>query len=205
MCSQYQAVEIATLLPGSHIKEIIDSDRIVYVGAMTEEKNRLPCIQTRCYWFVDLEKRGNITKLNCFRCQFKVPLSSHRSLIFQGVHILFQMPFIQCNNSSVLPRPFSEGGTPCRFLVTPCPFQEAEMTPCPFLGDAQRRPVTFYLTPNVTVHGNRRGNYAARTFPLFYSTAFVIVIRLVYKNLRYWPIRIYFGRLAIDCCINFIQ
>ena len=106
---------------------------------------------------------------------------------------------------SVLPRPFSEGGTPCRFLVTPCPFQEAEMTPCPFLGDAQRRPVTFYLTPNVTVHGNRRGNYAARTFPLFYSTAFVIVIRLVYKNLRYWPIRIYFGRLAIDCCINFIQ
>ena len=76
------------------------------------------------------------------------------------------------------------------------------MTPCPFLGDAQRRPVTFYLTPNVTVHSNRRGNYAARTFPLFYSTAFVIVIRLVYKNLRYWPIRIYFGRLAIDCCIN---
>ena len=107
--------------------------------------------------------------------------------------------------NSVLPRPFSEGGTPCRFLVTPCPFQEAEMTPCPFLGDAQRRPVTFYLTPNVTVHGNRRGNYAARTFPLFYSTAFIIVIRLVYKNLRYWPIRIYFGRLAIDCCINFIQ
>ena len=106
---------------------------------------------------------------------------------------------------SVLPRPFSECGTPYRFLVTPCPFQEAEMTPCPSLGDAQRRPVTFYLTPNVTVHGNRRGNYAARTFPLFYSTSFVIVIRLVYKNLRYWPIRIYFGRLAIDCCINFIQ
>ena len=101
--------------------------------------------------------------------------------------------YVHC---SVLPRPFSEGGTPCRFLVTPCPFQEAEMTPCPFLGDAQRRPVTFYLTPNVTVHGNRRGNYAACTFPLFYSTAFVIVIRLVYKNLRYWPIRIYFGRLA---------
>ena len=38
MCSQYQAVEIATLLPGSHIKEIMDSDRIVYVGAMTGEK-----------------------------------------------------------------------------------------------------------------------------------------------------------------------
>ena len=34
---------------------------------------------------------------------------------------------------SVLPRPFSEGGTPCPFLVTPCPFQKAEMTPSPFL------------------------------------------------------------------------
>ena len=38
---------------------------------------------------------------------------------------------------SVLPRPFSEGGTPCPFLVTPCPFQKAEMTPCP-----------FFVTPN---------------------------------------------------------
>ena len=126
-----------------------------------------------------------------------------RSMVSQ-IHRL-RPTYISAVYTSVLPRPFSEGGTPCRFLVTPCPFQEAEMTPCPFLGDAQRRPVTFYLTPNVTVHGNRRGNYAARTFPLFYSTAFVIVIRLVYKNLRYWPIRIYFGRLAIDCCINFIQ
>ena len=26
------------------------------------EKNRLPCIQTMCYWSVELEKRGNITK-----------------------------------------------------------------------------------------------------------------------------------------------
>ena len=37
------------------------------------------------------------------------------------------------STSSVLPRPFSEGGTPCPFLVMPCPFQKAEMTPCPFL------------------------------------------------------------------------
>ena len=38
-------------------------------------------------------------------------------------------------SASVLPRarPFSEGGTPCPFLVTPCPFQKAEMMPCPFL------------------------------------------------------------------------
>ena len=137
-------------------------------------------------------------------------ISVTKSLISRERHAL-ESKFKKHMNSiyityiSVLPRPFSEGGTPCRFLVTPCPFQEAEMTPCPFLGDAQRRPVTFYLTPNVTVLGNRRGNYAARTFPLFYSTAFVIVIRLVYKNLRYWPIRIYFGRLAIDCCIHFTK
>ena len=61
----------------------------------------------------------------------------------------------------------------------------------------------FYFATNVTVCGNRRGNYACVS--LFYSTAFVIVIRLVYKNLCYWPIRIYFGMIATDCCITFIQ
>ena len=35
--------------------------------------------------------------------------------------------------------------------------------------------------------------------------AFVIVIRLVYKSLCYWPLRIYFDMLASDCCITFIQ
>ena len=67
------------------------------------------------------------------------------------------------------------------------------MTPC----------YNFYFSTNVTVRGNRRGNYACVS--LFYSTAFVIVIRLVYKNLCYWPIRIYFGMLATDGCITFIQ
>ena len=67
------------------------------------------------------------------------------------------------------------------------------MTPC----------YNFYFAPNVTVRGNRRGNYACVS--LFHSTAFVIVIRLVYKNHCYWPIRIYFGLLATDCCITFIQ
>ena len=38
---------------------------------------------------------------------------------------------------SVLPRPFSKGGTPCRVLMTPCLFQEAEMTQC-----------LFWVTPN---------------------------------------------------------
>ena len=84
--------------------------------------------------------------------------------------------------------------------MTPCLFQEAEMTPCLFLVTPC---YNFYFATNVTVRGNRRGNYACVS--LFYSTAFVIVIRLVYKNLCYWPIRIYFGMLATDCCITFIQ
>ena len=96
--------------------------------------------------------------------------------------------------------PFSKGGTPCRVLMMPCRvlmmpclFQETEMTPCLFLVTPS---YNFYFAPNVTVRGNRRGNYACVS--LFYSTAFVI--RLVYKNLR-----IYFGMLATDCCITFIQ
>ena len=36
------------------------------------------------------------------------------------------------SSNSVLPRPFLQGAAPCRFLVTPCPFQKAEKTPCPF-------------------------------------------------------------------------
>ena len=75
----------------------------------------------------------------------------------------------------------------------PAFFSWHPMTPC----------YNFYFATNVTVRGNRRGNYAC--VYLFYSTAFVIVIRLVYKKLCYWPIRIYFGMLATDCCITFIQ
>ena len=46
--------------------------------------------------------------------------------------------YLNCNidalvTTSVLPRPFSKGGTPCPVLMTPCLFQEAEMTPCLFL------------------------------------------------------------------------
>ena len=33
---------------------------------------------------------------------------------------------------SVLPRPFLQGAAPCPFLVTPCLFLNAEMTPCFF-------------------------------------------------------------------------
>ena len=39
----------------------------------------------------------------------------------------------QLYSASVLLRPFSKGGTPCRVLMTPCLFQEAEMMPCLFL------------------------------------------------------------------------
>ena len=33
---------------------------------------------------------------------------------------------------SVLPRLLLQGGAPCPLFVTPCPFEKAEMTPCPF-------------------------------------------------------------------------
>ena len=35
-------------------------------------------------------------------------------------------------NCSVLPRPLLQGAAPCPLFVTPCPFEKAEMTPCPF-------------------------------------------------------------------------
>ena len=35
-------------------------------------------------------------------------------------------------NYSVLPRLLLQGVAPCPLFVTPCPFEKAEMTPCPF-------------------------------------------------------------------------
>ena len=58
-------------------------------------------------------------------------LYTHKCVIMRSLHLGVSIPG-KASQNSVLPRPFSEGGTPCRFLVTPCPFQEAEMTPCPF-------------------------------------------------------------------------
>ena len=34
--------------------------------------------------------------------------------------------------NSVLPRLLLQGAAPCPLFVTPCPFEKAEMTPCPF-------------------------------------------------------------------------
>ena len=35
-------------------------------------------------------------------------------------------------DNSVLPRLLLQGAAPCPLFVTPCPFEKAEMTPCPF-------------------------------------------------------------------------
>ena len=35
-------------------------------------------------------------------------------------------------HDSVLPRLLLQGAAPCPLFVTPCPFEKAEMTPCPF-------------------------------------------------------------------------
>ena len=95
--------------------------------------------------------------------------------------------------------------------MTPCLFQEAEMSPAFFWWRPMTPCYNFYFATNVTVRGNRRGNYACVS--LFYSTAFIIVIRLVYKTLwlRYRTVKtvhasyiktsaianpIYFGMLA---------
>ena len=45
--------------------------------------------------------------------------------------------------TSVLPRPFLQGATPCPFLVTPCLFKKAEMTPCLF--DPKKKNVFFFF------------------------------------------------------------
>ena len=37
------------------------------------------------------------------------------------------------STNSVLPRPLLQGAAPCPLFVTPCPFEKAEMTPCPFI------------------------------------------------------------------------
>ena len=61
--------------------------------------------------------------------------------------------------------------------MTPCPFQNAEMTPCPFLVtpiDALLH-FTYSRKSQSAVIGAETTRRAA--FPLFYSTAFVIVDR----------------------------
>ena len=82
---------------------------------------------------------------------------------------------------------------------TPCPFQEAEMKPCRLL--VTPRDALLYFTWPRTSQSAVIGAETMR-FPIL---AFVIVIRLIYKNLCYWPLRVYFGMLATDCCITFIQ
>ena len=98
---------------------------------------------------------------------------------------------------------FQRAGRPAAFWWRPAFFKKLKWRPVFFWWRPMTPCYNFYFAPNVTVRGNRRGNYACVS--LFYSTAFVIVIRLVYKNLCYWPIRIYFGMLATDCCMTFIQ
>ena len=41
-------------------------------------------------------------------------------------------PYIIAGLTSVLPRLLLQGAAPCPLFVTPCPFEKAEMMPCPF-------------------------------------------------------------------------
>ena len=53
---------------------------------------------------------------------------SKRMVVLKTIHLGHSMS----NETSVLPRPFLQGATPCPFLVTPCLFKKNEMTPCLF-------------------------------------------------------------------------
>ena len=53
---------------------------------------------------------------------------------------------------SVLPRLLLQGAAPCPLFVTPCPFEKAEMTPCPF--DLKKKIFFFFFLWKISVtHG----------------------------------------------------
>ena len=68
-----------------------------------------------------------------------VTLDCHLSLITHVPHLVRTANFelrrigsIRSLLTSVLPRLLLQGAAPCPLFVTPCPFEKAEMTPCPF-------------------------------------------------------------------------
>ena len=76
---------------------------------------------------------------------------------------------------------FQRAGRPAPFWWRPAFFKKLKWRPAFFWWRPMTPCYNFYFATNVTVRGNLRGNYACVS--LFYSTAFVIVIRLVYKTL----------------------
>ena len=75
---------------------------------------------------------------------------------------------------------FQRAGRPAAFWWCPAFFKKLKWRPVFFWWRPMTPCYNFYFAPNITVRGNRRGNYACVS--LFYSTPFVIVIRLVYKK-----------------------
>ena len=53
-------------------------------------------------------------------------------LMFVGLHAISGCDTLSTPYISVLPRLLLQGAAPCPLFVTPCPFEKAEMTPCPF-------------------------------------------------------------------------
>ena len=53
-------------------------------------------------------------------------LADSKQCTFEGILLVWQYAL------SVLPRLLLQGAAPCPLFVTPCPFEKAEMTPCPF-------------------------------------------------------------------------
>ena len=86
-------------------------------------KKQLPCNQTICYWFVELEKRGNITKTQFFRCQWN----------FSGTPC--SPKHLQSSCRGTLSHAFSRPINTVQFLlytgVSPSPASLPRLTSCP--------------------------------------------------------------------------
>ena len=78
---------------------------------------------------------------------------------------------------------FQRARRPAAFWWRPVFFKKLKWRPVFFWWRPMTPCYNFYFAPNVTVHGNRRGNYACGS--LFYSTAFMLGFVYVIATLHY--------------------
>ena len=102
-----------------------------------------------CFTLLMAKMHFDIDEHRKFICCLKVKCLSK----YIPRNVMDSCSFVSPTICSVLPRPFSKGGTPCRVLMTPCLFQEAEMTPCLFLVTPNDALLQFLFSPER--HGPR--------------------------------------------------
>ena len=77
----------------------------------------------------------SVIKLKCIVIKHKLQLPIGRlpiGHVLSGPADLLCTAILSMSDCSVLPRLLLQGAAPCPLFVTPCPFEKAEMTPCPF-------------------------------------------------------------------------